>query len=336
MASIGETFKAARLAKGVDVMSASRITRIKQSQLDAMERDDFRSIPAPVYVRGFIKQYAQFLGLDPVPLIADYNASLSGSRPAPPPTLRPAGTGPSPRPEAQAPPAPPAPPVAPPPPEPSAPPPPPPAPEPEPVAPPVFIAEPVPEPPPAAVFSWPSPTDPPAASELVSPVAEDLFAGLKPAEPAPAPLPEPSPPAPAPAAPAAPRFQPVVMETGAPELLHRPNASPAPEKTPAWKDPVVMETGRLVRERQQEDGAGDRFRSPEPAKPAASGDRKTGPLFPPGVMQKVGIALGACLVLVILFRSCGGGRPDYKSIRDVPIPDNPVLREPSDPYMQSR
>ena len=132
MASIGETFKAARLAKGVDVVGASRITRIKQSQLDAMERDDFRSIPAPVYVRGFIKQYAQFLGLDPVPLISDYNASLSGSRPAPPPTLRPAGTGPSPRPEAQAPPAPP---VAPPPPEPPAPLPPLPAPEPEPVAP---------------------------------------------------------------------------------------------------------------------------------------------------------------------------------------------------------
>ena len=322
MASIGETFKAARLAKGVDVVTASRVTRIKQSQLDAMERDDFRSIPAPVYVRGFIKQYAQYLGLDPAPLIADYNAGLSGSRPAAAPSLRPAGTGPA-RPEPG-----PAPPVPPPPAAPA------PPPEPASAAARETAAEPAPPPetPPSNVaFSWPAEADPPVVAEPTIPASEDLFAGLKPV----APPPEPPPPAAPPPAPAHPKFQPVVMETGSPELLQRPNAAPAPEKTPAWKEPVVMESGRLVRERQQEAGAGDRFRPSEPAPPAASGDRKRGPLFPPGVMQKVGIAVGACLLLVILFRSCGG-RPDYTSIRDVPIPDNPVLREPSDPYMQSR
>ncbi len=323
MASIGETFKAARLAKGVDVVTASRVTRIKQSQLDAMERDDFRCIPAPVYVRGFIKQYAQYLGLDPAPLIADYNAGLSGSRPAAAPSLRPAGTGPA-RPEpAPAPPAP-APPAEP-------------APPPEPAfaAAREIAAEPAPplETPPSNVaFSWAAQADSPLVTEPTVPAAEDLFASLKPIESPP----EPPPPAAPPPAPAHPKFQPVVMETGAPELLHRPDAAPAPEKTPAWKDPVVMEAGRLVRERQHEEGAGDRFRSTEPVQPAGSGDRKRGPLFPPGVMKKVGIAAGSCLLLVILFRSCGGGRPDYKSIRDVPIPDNPVLREPSDPYMQSR
>ncbi|MFO1491960.1 MAG: helix-turn-helix domain-containing protein [Kiritimatiellia bacterium] len=48
MASIGETFRAARIAKGVELLDAARITRIKQSQLTAMEKDDFRAGKAGV------------------------------------------------------------------------------------------------------------------------------------------------------------------------------------------------------------------------------------------------------------------------------------------------
>ncbi|MFO1531053.1 MAG: hypothetical protein U1F77_15285 [Kiritimatiellia bacterium] len=96
-----------------------------------------------------------------------------------------------------------------------------------------------------------------------------------------------------------------------------------------------VETGRLVQRAAQTGGAGDRFRvagTPGEKVPVTGSHS---PAFPPGVLQKVRIAVAACVVLVVLFRSCGGG-PDYKSIRDVPLPDNPVLREPADPYMQSR
>ena len=316
MASIGETFRAARIAKGVELLDAARITRIKQSQLTAMEKDDFRSIPAPVYARGFIKQYAQYLGLDPAPLIAEFNARISGDRPAAPPSLRPAGTGPAapkpPPPSAAAPPA-------------------------VPAADLPATVEPPPAPGPFAAASIPEAAPPPPAVVVGTPAPDDLFASLAPAPGVPEAPPEPPgfaprEPAPPPPAPAPPRFQPVVMETGAPELLDRSNRPAEPEKIPAWKDPVVMESGRLVKPAGD---PGDRFRSPEPPAEKSSGDRKPLPAFPPGVLQKVGIAVAACVVLVVLFRSCGGG-PDYKSIRDVPLPDNPVLREPADPYMQSR
>jgi hypothetical protein len=89
MSTIGESFKAAREAKGLSLSEAGRATRIKTQQLEALERDDFRGIPAPTYARGFIKLYAQYLHIDPAPLIDQYNARISKPAPPPPPPTTP-------------------------------------------------------------------------------------------------------------------------------------------------------------------------------------------------------------------------------------------------------
>ena len=72
MASVGQKFKAAREKKKATLSQAAVVTRLKVQHLEAMERDDFGVIPAPAYARGFIKLYAEYLGLDPAPLVKEY------------------------------------------------------------------------------------------------------------------------------------------------------------------------------------------------------------------------------------------------------------------------
>ena len=45
---------------------------MKVQVVEAIEREDFSSIAAPIYSKGFIKLYAEYVGLDPKPLIDDF------------------------------------------------------------------------------------------------------------------------------------------------------------------------------------------------------------------------------------------------------------------------
>jgi transcriptional regulator with XRE-family HTH domain len=80
MESIGQRFKTARERKRVSLSQAAAKTRIKIQVLEGMEQDDFSKIPAPAYARGFIRMYAEFLGLDAGPLLKEY-AEVSQGRP---------------------------------------------------------------------------------------------------------------------------------------------------------------------------------------------------------------------------------------------------------------
>ena len=60
---IGDRLRAARLAKGVSLEEAAAATRIRRSALQALETDDFSTLPAAVYTRGFLLIYARYLGL---------------------------------------------------------------------------------------------------------------------------------------------------------------------------------------------------------------------------------------------------------------------------------
>jgi hypothetical protein len=70
--TIGQKLEAARQAKGVSVSEAGRATKILSKFIEAMEADDFGALSAPVYAKSFIKMYAQYLGLDPRPLVDEY------------------------------------------------------------------------------------------------------------------------------------------------------------------------------------------------------------------------------------------------------------------------
>ncbi|HEV7662467.1 MAG TPA: helix-turn-helix domain-containing protein [Chloroflexota bacterium] len=59
----------ARLDKGVSLADAARDTRIRRSYLEALEAEDAAALPPPVYTRGFLRSYAEYLGLNPQSMV---------------------------------------------------------------------------------------------------------------------------------------------------------------------------------------------------------------------------------------------------------------------------
>ena len=61
---IGPVLERARKDKGLSLEEAERATKIRKRYLGGLERDDYTVLPDAVYARGFLKTYANFLGLD--------------------------------------------------------------------------------------------------------------------------------------------------------------------------------------------------------------------------------------------------------------------------------
>jgi cytoskeletal protein RodZ len=86
--TLGETLRQARLDKGVSLADAARETRIRRAYLEALEGEDAAALPGPVYTRGFLRSYAEYLGLNPQSIVDLFEPAArreSGS-----PALRPA------------------------------------------------------------------------------------------------------------------------------------------------------------------------------------------------------------------------------------------------------
>jgi cytoskeleton protein RodZ len=63
--SLPDRLTAARERKGVDLFRAERDTKIRVRYLSALESGDYRDLPGAVYTKGFLRNYAIYLGLDP-------------------------------------------------------------------------------------------------------------------------------------------------------------------------------------------------------------------------------------------------------------------------------
>jgi curved DNA-binding protein CbpA len=61
----GPSLRKAREERGVSLQEIAAATKIGVRFLDYIESDRYAALPALVYVRGFVQQYARFLGLDP-------------------------------------------------------------------------------------------------------------------------------------------------------------------------------------------------------------------------------------------------------------------------------
>jgi cytoskeleton protein RodZ len=85
--TLGETLRQARLDKGVSLADAARDTRIRRSYLEALEAEDPAALPPPVYSRGLLRTYAEYLGLNPQSMVDLYQPT---TRREPGPALRPA------------------------------------------------------------------------------------------------------------------------------------------------------------------------------------------------------------------------------------------------------
>ena len=70
--SVGAMLRAAREEKELSVEQLAAELRIEPRFLNALEDDSFEEFPAPVFTKGYIRQYAQRVGLDYADLLAEY------------------------------------------------------------------------------------------------------------------------------------------------------------------------------------------------------------------------------------------------------------------------
>jgi cytoskeleton protein RodZ len=77
--TIGSYLEAARQKRRISIERAAQETRIRASFLERMESDDFGFL-APAYVRGFLRNYAMFLRVDPRPLVEEFDRVHGGNR----------------------------------------------------------------------------------------------------------------------------------------------------------------------------------------------------------------------------------------------------------------
>ena len=79
MKSLGEFLRAERKARGITLEQISADTRISLDMLRAIEHGNAEQLPAPVLIKGFLKAYAEKIGLDPEEVIGEYQNLIEES-----------------------------------------------------------------------------------------------------------------------------------------------------------------------------------------------------------------------------------------------------------------
>jgi len=77
LASFGEELRREREIRGISLKEISDATKISKRFLDSLERNDHRALPAPVFTRGFVREYARYVGLNAEDMVNRYNYAAS-------------------------------------------------------------------------------------------------------------------------------------------------------------------------------------------------------------------------------------------------------------------
>jgi len=78
LATFGEELKREREIRGISLKEIADDTKISKRFLEAIERNDHKTLPAPVFTRGFVRQYARYLGLNTEEMVNRYNFAAAG------------------------------------------------------------------------------------------------------------------------------------------------------------------------------------------------------------------------------------------------------------------
>jgi cytoskeleton protein RodZ len=71
---IGNSLREARLRQSLDFPDVERATKIRPKYLRALEDEQFEILPSQTYVKGFLRTYAEFLGLDGQLYVDEFNS----------------------------------------------------------------------------------------------------------------------------------------------------------------------------------------------------------------------------------------------------------------------
>lgn len=72
MPSFGEEFKRERELRQISLREVSEATKISLRHLEALERNEFEQLPGGVFNRGFVRAYADFIGVSPEDMVNAY------------------------------------------------------------------------------------------------------------------------------------------------------------------------------------------------------------------------------------------------------------------------
>src|SRR5438094_8552223 len=72
---LGKKFQEARLARGLTLDEAARMTKIRPTRLAEIEADDFSQFPSLAYAKGFLQIYGKFLDVDVTPYLDAFETS---------------------------------------------------------------------------------------------------------------------------------------------------------------------------------------------------------------------------------------------------------------------
>ena len=72
LATFGEDLRREREIRGISLKEIADATKISKRFLEALERNDHKTLPAPVFTRGFVREYARYVGLNAEEMVNRY------------------------------------------------------------------------------------------------------------------------------------------------------------------------------------------------------------------------------------------------------------------------
>ena len=82
---LGSSLREARVRRELTLGDVAEETRIRSRYLQALEDERFELLPGPIYAKGFLRAYADYLGLDSQLFVDEYNARFAEEEPLPAP-----------------------------------------------------------------------------------------------------------------------------------------------------------------------------------------------------------------------------------------------------------
>ena len=77
MFEIGNSLREARLRQGIDFVRVENDTKIRSKYVQALESERFEVLPGETYVKGFLRTYAEYLGLDGQLYVDEFNSRFA-------------------------------------------------------------------------------------------------------------------------------------------------------------------------------------------------------------------------------------------------------------------
>ncbi len=77
---VGNSLKIVRERQGLSLVDVAARTRIRRQHLDAIEGGRFTELPGPIYITGFLRTYAETLGLDPEQVVQNFQSESDIAR----------------------------------------------------------------------------------------------------------------------------------------------------------------------------------------------------------------------------------------------------------------